>query len=607
MAGPRHILVLSDQVISQIAAGEVVDRPASVVKELIENALDAGATQIDIEVTDGGRQVIAVADNGCGMGPDDALLSIERHATSKIRDVADIERIQTLGFRGEALAAIAAVAHFTLTTRPAAALAGTEVTLAGGKLLEVKEAGCPAGTRIQVRRLFFNVPARRKFLRSDQTELAHIRQVLVVYALAHPAVGLRLVVDGREVYRLAAGATLPDRLREVLGAELARLLRPVSFQGEEVTVTGGAGLPAAARQDRSGQYVFINGRPAGAPVLSHALSEAYRTLLPPGRYPPVFLFLTMDPALVDVNVHPTKKEVRFRHPGQVRDALIAALRGALQPPAPAPGGPGGGEAARPAPAAETQRLLITDLPDRRAFSYPRLPMIPPAAGADGAEPADRKLTTPGMEGQRPDVPSGPPPDSRPAPWSWCRVLGQVGGLYVVLETEDGLVLMDPHAAHERVLYEQFMRQVLARQVRSQGLLAPESVELMPREVAVINEHRDVLRQMGFGLAEFGGAAFIVDALPACLGNASARSVLAAVAETLQRGGARGGAEHWAEEAVAQAACKAAVKARDTLRLDEIEKLVVALAGTEMPYTCPHGRPTIIFMSFDELNRKFGRA
>ena len=617
MAKQRPIQVLSDEVINQIAAGEVVDRPASVVKELIENALDAGATQIDVEVTDGGRQVIAVADNGCGMGPDDALLSIERHATSKILDVADIERIQTLGFRGEALAAIAAVSHFTLTTRPAAALAGTEIILAGGKLVEVKETGCPAGTRIQARRLFFNVPARRKFLRSDQTELAHIRQVLVVYALAHPGVGLRLVVDGREVYRLAAGATLPERLREVLGAELARMLRPVNFQAEEVTVTGGAGLPAVARPDRSGQYLFINGRPAGAPVLSHALGEAYRTLLPPGRYPPVFLFLTMDPALVDVNVHPTKKEVRFRHPGQVRDALIAALRATLQPA----DGRGGDEAARPIPgtvippAAETQRLLIPDLPDRRAFSYPRLPMIPSLGGTEGAELAGSGSKAPeaGVP-KSPDVQGSEPPEGRPsagtaaaAPWSWCRVLGQVGGLYVVLETEDGLVLMDPHAAHERVLYEQFMRQVLAHQVRSQGLLAPESVELMPREVEVINAHREVLRQLGFGLAEFGGAAFIVDALPACLGNASARSVLAAVAETLQRGGARGGAERWAEEAVAQAACKAAVKARDTLRLDEIEKLVVTLAGTEMPYTCPHGRPTIIFMSFDELNRKFGRA
>ena len=609
MAEPRPIQVLSDQVINQIAAGEVVDRPASVVKELIENAMDAGATQINVEVVDGGRQLIAVTDNGCGMGRDDALLSVERHATSKIRNVADMERIQTLGFRGEALAAIAAVAHFTLASRPAAELAGTELALVGGKLVDVKETGCPAGTSIQVRRLFFNVPARRKFLRSDATELAHVRQVLVMYALAHPGVGFRLVVDGREVYRLAAGASLAERLRELLGADLARMLRPVSFQAAEVTVSGGAGLPAAARQDRSGQYLFINGRPAGAPVLSHALHEAYRTLLPAGRYPAVFLFLTLDPALVDVNVHPTKKEVRFRHPAAVRDALIAALRAALQ--APAAGDDAGlspaGAAAPPTPAFAGQRLLIPDLPDHRAFSYPRLPMVAPAA-AGGVQPpglAPPAGHPPGDDAGR-AAPS-PAPAGAAAPWSWCRVLGQVGGLYVVLETEDGLVLMDPHAAHERVLYEQFMRQVLAHQVRSQGLLAPESVELLPREMEAIGAHRDKLRQMGFGLAEFGGTAFIVDALPACLGNVSARSVLTAVAATLQQGGVRGGTERWAEDSVAQAACKAAVKARDTLRLEEIEKLVVALAGTEMPYTCPHGRPTIIFMSFDELNRKFGRA
>jgi len=606
MAAPRPIQVLSDQVINQIAAGEVVDRPAAAVKELIENALDAGATQIQVEVTDGGRQLIAVTDNGSGMGRDDALLSVERHATSKIREVADVERIRTLGFRGEALAAIAAVSHFTLVSRPAAELAGTELTLVGGKLVDVKDAGCPPGTGVQVRRLFFNVPARRKFLRSDATELAHVRQTLVLYALAHPAVGFRLVVDGREVYRLAAGASVAERLAEVLGAELARSLRPVEHRTEELAVTGGAGLPAVARPDRSGQYVFINGRPAGAPVLAHALQEAYRTLLPAGRFPTVFLFLTLDPALVDVNVHPTKREVRFRHPSHVRDALIAALRAALQPPAAA-----GGEARvapipppAPAAAATTQRLLIPDLPDQRAFSYPRLPMVPPPPG-DGLPPGAR--LPPAADAPSRAAPAQPADAAgRATPWSWCRVLGQVGGLYVVLETEDGLVLMDPHAAHERVLYEQFMRQVLARQVRSQGLLAPESVELLPREMEAIAAHRELLRAMGFGLAEFGGA-FIVDALPACLGHVAARSVLAAVAETLRQGGPRGGTERWAEDRVAQAACKAAVKARDTLRLEEIEQLVVALAGAEMPYTCPHGRPTIIFMSFDELNRKFGRA
>ena len=601
MPTPKPIHVLSDHVINKIAAGEVVERPASVVKELVENALDAGATQIEVEAVGGGRQLIAITDNGSGMGRDDALLSIERHATSKILDVDDIEHVATLGFRGEALAAVSAVSHFTLLTRTAADEAGTEVIVAGGKLTDVKEAGGPVGTRIEARRLFFNVPARRKFLRADQTELAHIRQMFVVYALAHPEVGWRLVVDGREVMRLAAGATLADRLRDIVGADLARQLRPLDLTRHDVTVRGFAGPPAAARQDRTEQYIFVNGRPASAAAIFHAINEGYHTLMPPGRYAPLFLFIVVDPEQVDVNVHPTKKEVRFREPGAIRDAVIAAIRHALQP-APATAMPNSlltmppPPVASTAPAATQTKLLIPDLPPPRTFAFPGLPMLPAASA------------TPGGEAAAPRAPASPEgPNASASPWLWCRVLGQVGGLYVVLETEDGLVLMDPHAAHERVLFERLLKQYTSHAVKSQGLLAPETVELLPAAAEVVRDNLPLLREMGFGLAEFGGDAFIVDGIPACLGGVAARAVLAAVAESLTKGGARGGDAHWVEEAVAQAACKAAVKARDVLRLDEIEQLVVALARADMPYTCPHGRPTIIFTSYAELNRKFGRA
>lgn len=604
MSTPKPIHVLSDHVINKIAAGEVVERPASVVKELVENALDSGATQIEVEAVGGGRQLVAITDNGCGMGHDDALLSIERHATSKILDVDDIEHVATLGFRGEALAAISAVSHFTLTTRPAANDGGTEITVVGGKLSDVKAAGSPPGTRIEVRRLFFNVPARRKFLRADQTELAHIRQMFIVYALAHPEVGWRLVVDGREVMRMAAGATLADRLRDIVGAELSRLLRPLNLTRHDVTIQGYAGLPSAARQDRTEQYIFVNGRPASAPSIFHAINEGYHTLMPPGRYAPIFLFINVDPEQVDVNVHPTKKEVRFRQPGAIRDAVIEAIRQALQA-SPAPGiasslltmPPPPVATARPA---ETQtKLLIPDLPPPRTFSFPGLPMLPSTAPA--------ATTTPAASPSPESAPAQDPKKGATSPWLWCRVLGQVGGLYVVLETEDGLVLMDPHAAHERVLFEQLLKQYTSHTVKSQGLLTPETVELLPAAAEVVRDNLTLLREMGFGLAEFGGDAFIVDAIPACLGGVAPQAVLSAVAESLAKGGARGGDAHYVEEAVAQAACKAAVKARDMLRLDEIEKLVVALASAEMPYTCPHGRPTIIFTSYGELHRKFGRA
>lgn len=596
MSPARPIHVLSDEVVNKIAAGEVVDRPASVLKELMENALDAGATSIAVDLVAGGRKAIVVADDGCGMTRDDALLSVERHATSKIREVEDIEHVATLGFRGEALAAVAAVSRFTLTTRPAGQEAGTELTISGGRILDVQEAGCPVGTTFAVRNLFFNVPARRKFLRTEQTEMAHARQVFLVYALSHPQVALRLRVDDRELYRLTGGASLEDRIRELFGADLVASLRPIAFENDEVRLKGMAGLPQATRGDRSEQYIFVNGRPASAPVVNFAVGEAYQTLIPRGRHPVLFLFIEVAPELVDVNVHPTKKEIRFRHPTQVRDAVIQGIRAAV---AMTPGPDGSAPvhslmaSARAAPA-----IAMPDLPSLPAFAYPR--MAPPDESAVGT-PAPQAAGPTGGE-----VAAGQGEARGEAPWSWCRILGQAGGLYVVLETEDGLILMDPHAAHERILYEKFMRDVAGRRVKSQGLLAPEAVDLPPERALCARKNLELLRAMGFGISEFGGDTFVVDALPVCLGNVSARSILVDVAESLDAGGARGGTERWAEDRVAQAACKAAVKARDKLTVQEIEQLVLDLARAEMPYTCPHGRPTIIFMGFHELGRKFGR-
>ena len=323
------IQLLSDQVINKIAAGEVVERPASVMKELFENALDAGATQVDVEVLRGGQQLITITDNGCGMNRDQALLSIERHATSKIRSEADIENIHTLGFRGEALSAISSVSRFTLITRPKEQLSGTEIQIAGGKILGVEDIASPVGTRIEIRNLFFNVPARRKFLRAEQTELSHIRQLFLVHALAHPDIGMSLKVDERMVYTLPRAGTMEDRIRELYNARFFEQLLPIHYADSEYTISGYTGLPQTGRKDRQDQYIFVNGRPASAPVVYHALNEAYHTLMTKGRFPAVFLFLTMEPSLVDVNVHPTKKEVRFRYPNRLRDAVIAALQKAL--------------------------------------------------------------------------------------------------------------------------------------------------------------------------------------------------------------------------------------------------------------------------------------
>ncbi|MBN1670946.1 MAG: DNA mismatch repair endonuclease MutL [Kiritimatiellae bacterium] len=591
-----HVRLLPDEVTNKIAAGEVVDRPASVAKELMENALDAGATQIDLAVTAGGRKLVSVADNGSGMGRDDALLCVERHATSKIASADDIETIRTMGFRGEALAAISAVSLFSMKTCADDAVGGTELVIAGGKLQDVRELGWPRGTSVDVRNLFFNVPARRKFLRAAQTELAHVRQLFAVFAIGHPDVGFSLAVDGREACRLPGHATLEDRLCELFGADYPQSLRPVDFRQSDVRISGYVGLPNVSRTDRSEQYIFINRRPATAPLLMNAIKEGYRSVLPPDRHPCVFLFLEVPPPLVDVNVHPTKREVRFRRPGPMRDAVVEAIRRALSPAgsAPADAGPpvaGAGERATFRPVATNVSLDLLDLPALRAFHYPRMPMAPGAGAA-------RPHAHPDAEAAPPAAPAGP--------WAWCRVLGQIGGLYVVLETEDGYVLMDPHAAHERVLFEKVMRDLPNDAAKSQGLLMPETVKVSPKAAQRLRKSLDVLRAMGFGVSEFGTDTFLVDALPAHLAFASGISVLLDVANALEQAGGRGASAEAIQEKVAQAACKAAVKARDKLTLQEIEQLVVDLANTEMPYTCPHGRPTIIFTSFRELNKKFGR-
>ena len=584
--------MLPDHVINKIAAGEVIERPASVMKELVENAIDAGATQVDVEVVQGGIQLIAVSDNGSGMGRDDALLSIERHATSKIRTAEEVEAVATLGFRGEALSSIAAVSRFTLITRRVEELSGTQILIAGGKLQDVLDAGCPPGTRMEVRNLFFNVPARRKFLRTEATELAQIRQLFAVYALAHPETGMTFTSDGREVYNLPGGSTLADRIAALYSPAFLSHLRKLDFEVEAVKVTGFAGLPQTGRLDRSDQYVFINGRPASAPVIYHALNEAYHAVLARGRYPSAFVFITVPPSLVDVNVHPAKKEVRFRHSNAVRDAVIAAVQKALALEAPEANQREPAfkfEVPRPAPQVEKQHEL--GIRDQRSE-------IKSQSSEDSKGTAAVSSTS--------DL--RPPTSSSSSPWKWCRVLGQAGGMYAVLETEEGVVLMDPQAAHERVLFEKFMHDLTAGKPARQGLLTPEAIELMPADAEALRRHLPVLDEMGFGISDFGQDTFIVDALPVHLQSGSPIVILSGIARALEKSGAASRATREAlRETVAQAACRTAIKAKDAISIEAMERLVEDLAKTEMPYTCPHGHPTLIFTSFAELNRKFGKS
>ena len=624
MVKDGHIRILPVNVANKIAAGEVVERPASVVKELLENAIDAGSTRIDVTVTAGGRKLVEVRDNGSGMNRDDALLSIERQATSKIRDVDDIERIDTLGFRGEAVPSIASVSRFTLKTRRQGEESGTELAIVGGSLLDVRDAGVPTGTTIEVRDLFFNVPARRKFLRAYQTEQAHIRSVFTLHALAHPEIGMSLTADGREVSRLPEGATLEERVRDLFGADFCADLRPVGKTVGSVRVFGFAGLPTVTRNDRSEQYVFINRRPATAPVIAYALREAYPPL-EGDRKPIVLLFIEMPADGVDVNVHPTKREVRFHKPAEVREAIILAVSEALgvRRPVAHPGGTGdspvipGGTVSphmpqedfgRRTPDAEppvSLRALVPEASARlptseSAFPYPAQGFCPPTS--------DHR---PLISAPSPAVPAGSglplftaPEDG--SPWRWCRVLGQVAGRYLLLETDGGYVTVDPRAARERVLYERLMERHKTGEALSQPLLLPETVLLAPADAERLRKHLKVVQDMGFGVEDFGNDHFLVEALPDVLSAVSCRELLGNIAHDLENAGTRRGSEKWREELVAQAACRAAAGVETALADDESARLVAELARTRMPYTCPRGRPTMIFTSYRELERKFGR-
>lgn len=625
MVKDGHIRLLPIHVANKIAAGEVVERPASVVKELMENAIDAGSTRIDVTVTAGGRKLIEIRDNGCGMGRDDALLSIERQATSKIRDVDDIERIDTLGFRGEALPSIASVSRFTLKTRRPAEESGTELTVVGGSLHDVREIGVPPGTTLEIRDLFFNVPARRKFLRAFQTEQAHIKSAFTLHALAHPEIGMSLTADGRELLRLPPGASQEERVRDLFGAEFCAGLRPVDKTVGDVRVHGFAGLPNQTRNDRSEQYVFINRRPATAPVIAYALREAYPPL-EGDRKPIVLLFIEMPPDRVDVNVHPTKREVRFHKPVEVREAIIHAVSASLgfkkkeEPGIREESGEKEEgrvnreesgireELTRKKEESETPVSLKTLAPEATARAVP--PPFPYPAPAPQSTLPSSLLTLPSPPSPA-SVPTGQglPLFSAPqdgSPWRWCRVLGQAGGRYVLLETDSGLVTLDPRAAHERVLYEQLMDNARRGETLSQKLLLPETVKLAPADAARLRKHLNVVQEMGFGVADFGNDHFIVEALPDALGMVSCRELLGNIAHDLENAGTRRGSEKWREELVAKAACRATANPGDALSETAVEKLVNELAATRMPYTCPRGRPTMIFTSYRELERKFGR-
>ncbi|AGB02502.1 DNA mismatch repair endonuclease MutL [Methanoregula formicica] len=598
-SSPTIIRVLDQATVNKIAAGEVVERPASLVKELVENSIDAGADSVRIEIIASKNEItsIRITDDGCGMVPEDALLAFTPHATSKITEIRDLDTIRTLGFRGEALASIAAVARVTLITRPRddELAAGTRIVIAGGEILENSAIGAPGGTTVLVEDLFYNTPARKKFQKSRATELAHIIGMLEGIILAHPTIAFRLTYNGTEQVVTGRNATRLDTIARIYGAATARDLVPVSTTAPLVAIAGHISRPSLSRKDRDRIILSINGRYVSSPAITNAIKEGYGTLLPKDRFPVAFLSLDIDTALVDVNVHPTKKLVRIsREPeiaGAVRDAIKKTLAGHDLIPD-----------IRPTTAPQP---IVADAPAAmaalsRSFPYQFPETKPPVVSEpthSGVTDSDRRLRHTEL------APAGPAPAATLPP---LRVIGEFGGIYILATNASGeLLIIDQHAAHERILYELAGQQDGSGK-RVQELIAPVILHRTPRESAVLAELLPALRNEGFQIEEFGKDTFLVRTVPIVLGKLEDTSLLEDIISDLVSTD-RGERVDNRERITRIVACRGAIKAGTVCTPEQCQRVADQLRFTKNPFTCPHGRPTIIRFTREQLDGMFKRS
>ncbi|MFN8373516.1 MAG: DNA mismatch repair endonuclease MutL [Anaerolineae bacterium] len=586
------IEVLPERVIAQIAAGEVVERPASVVKELIENSLDAGATLIRVEIDSGGKRLIRISDNGVGIISTEAELAIARHATSKLRTADDLSHIQTLGFRGEALASIASVSHLTLTTRHRDESAGSQLRIEGGDIRRRQTVGAPAGTVISVENLFFNTPARLKFLKADTTEKRQIASIVTRYSMAYPGVQFVLLQDGVEIFRSSGSGQLADVVLKVFGLDSFKQMIEVSSEPEaEIEVYGYTSSSEMHRADRSKITLFVNGRSIQDASLSYAVTQAYHTLLMTGRYPVAVLMVHMSPEDVDVNVHPTKAEVRFRDPNAVFAAIQRSVRRAVIDAVQVPTVRQQDFADYVTIRRPAQIGLDMDMVDTGQYQRQQRPVFTQRSQDDDDDPTA--------------IPSGPSAPAKPRTLPMLRVLGQIGSAYIVAEGPAGMYLIDQHAAHERILYEQFMDNHQRQGLIAQYALNAQSIQLAPTEAHLLQEYIDVLASLGFTLEEFGPNAFVIRSVPAMLADKDPVGVIQSIVQDLEQGKHPG--QQSIEDKIVLRVCKqAAVKAGQILSLDEMQGIIRQLERCRSPLTCPHGRPTMLHMSSEHLAREFGR-
>lgn len=627
---------LSASVINKIAAGEVIERPASVVKELMENSIDSGATRIDVAVEQGGLELVRVSDDGCGIPEAQLPLAVASHATSKIEGADDLFRVATLGFRGEALASIAEISRLTIRSRPHDATSGHELAVTGGHAAPIAPCGCPCGTTIEIRQLFYNTPVRRKFQRSTQTEMGHVGEAFTRVALAYPKVHCTLKHNGRSVYDLAPAADWRDRIAAFFGHDLAADLIPLASQDDEVRLSGYAASPSHSRSNPRLQYLFLNGRAIRDRSLQHALSEAYRGLLLTGRYPIAFLRIEMPAELVDVNVHPTKLEVRFQESGKLYGQLLGTLRtkflstdltARLQPVA-----TGEAAAAVDPQQAEQMRRELVDWAKGELAAFDRGVDNGRDGNGDRA-PAPQTQASFDDQWQRPRAPlelstldrrwqpvpdyhsqatdhaassDGAAREHRIDPPAVAVSALQLHNRYLVTENEDGMVVIDQHALHERILYEFLREKVLAGALESQALLVPEPVDLSPSEAAAVLDAKELLAQLGVTVEPFGGDTVLVSSYPAMLANMRPAEVLRDLVDHLMSGGKRPERRDLLDSLLHMISCKAAIKAGDKLTPAEIAALLEQRHLAQDTHHCPHGRPTALFFSREELDRQFLR-
>jgi DNA mismatch repair protein MutL len=644
----RPIRTLDEQLVNRIAAGEVVERPAAALKELIENALDAGAARIEVEVAMGGRSLIRVRDDGIGMTREDALNALQRHATSKIASDADLNRISTLGFRGEALPSIASVSRMEILTRAFEQDTGTQIVIEGGEIKSVEEVGAPIGTTVTVRDLFYNVPARLKFLKTVPTELGHIIETVTRYAFAYPDVSFRLVHERQELIFTPGNGDLLTAVAAIWGREMVQGMVEVDYERDGVRVWGLIAPPHQTRPTRQHQYFFVNLRPVRNKTLTAALDEAYKSLTPEKRYPACVLLVGLDPRVVDVNVHPAKIEVRFQREQTVFEAVVNAIRAALLQhgmiPSALPQGAPRRTVISPSPMPDTETihqilmqragLSSTDIPVRAEENelgeatapLPHTIGVPPTAEPAGttASPSSAGQGTfppseasgaataplPHTIGVLPTPLFTEPLTTTHLPFAHLleelQILGQVQNTYIVASTRQGLVLIDQHVAHERVLYEQLCRERGALPIPKQHLLTPETLQLSRRDALLLQEKLPELQTIGFELEPFGQDAFLIRAVPAALKGDPVQTLRDIIDELVELSVSKR-LPIAREQVWTTTACKMAVKAGDPLSMPEMQKLIEDLARTENPYLCPHGRPITITLSWSDIEKRFKRS